>query len=124
MKKTIILMAIFCFAFSSLASAHPAQDVSLAIVDADLEISISHPVRDLNAHYIYKIIIKINDNIFKEESFTSQPDNDFKVIVPLLEVKIGDVISATMYCNKGGDKTVKVTAEKDITVEPLEEIVE
>jgi desulfoferrodoxin (superoxide reductase-like protein) len=112
MRKIIILAIVLCFAFSVPAFAHPPQNVSVAIVDKDLEVSISHPVKDLKQHYIYKIIVKINDQVSKEELFTSQPDNDFKVIIPLPEFKIGDVISASAYCNKGGEKTATLTVSE------------
>ncbi len=113
--KKIILAIVFSLIFITSVSAHPAKSVNLAIVGADLEISVSHPVRDLSQHYIDQITIKINDEIFKEEFFVSQTDNDFKVLIPLsAEVKVGDVISIVTNCNKGGKKSAALTVSDQI----------
>ena len=115
MKKIFIMAIIFCLSFATSVFAHPAQTVSVAIVETDLEISISHSAKDLAQHYIDQVTIKINDEVFKEEFFVGQPDNDFKVLIPLsVEVKVGDVITVVTNCNKGGKKSASLTVVDDI----------
>jgi len=112
MKKLIILL-ILALSFSiSFANPPSKVDLSLNKEKTNLNIISTHHVSNPKKHFIYKVEIRVNDKLVetlnnKEQTNANEEINDY----PISNLKKGDVIKVTSYCNMFGNKSVKMTVE-------------
>jgi len=100
---SLILISIFLIAGSGYA--HPPSDIE-ASYDKDknvLSISIIHPVRNPEKHFVDNVKVLKNGNIISDETFTSQTTNNVQSIeIESLNLQSGDEIIIESECNIHG----------------------
>jgi desulfoferrodoxin (superoxide reductase-like protein) len=107
----IIMLLISTAPLAMPVLAHPPQDMTLAY-DLDistLSVTIAHETPAPNAHYVYKVDIKVNDELIISEEYTSQPTNNIFTYEYVFSAEIGDIITVTAYCNIQGSITRSIT---------------
>ncbi|MBN2066178.1 MAG: hypothetical protein JW771_05155 [Candidatus Thermoplasmatota archaeon] len=79
----------------------------------ELQVTLTHQVSDPNTHYIYQIVIKINEVITRTEEYTNQSGSSFTYTYEGIDAIEDDRIEVTATCNQGGSitKSLTVTAE-------------
>lgn len=91
--------------------AHPPQDMSLEydIDMLELYVTIRHETPAPTVHYVNKVEIKLNDELYGSFDYTSQPTiNEFTYNYTVVG-SIGDIIEVTSYCNIQGSITRTIT---------------
>ena len=105
MRNLMILLA-FMILIVPAASANPPTNVDVSVTyEGRIQVMVQHPVGNPREHYINKIVVKVNGNLFDERNYTIQNGNLQVDVFAIPDLKIGDKIEATAYCNKFGDKT-------------------
>lgn len=108
--KKIGLLFTFVLMVLSL-TAHPPKKIILKfdIKTQELDVKVDHSVKDMNEHFIDKIIVKVNGTEVYSEEFNKQKDLKADVYrITLENVKAGDEIELTATCNKWGKKSKKL----------------
>ena len=110
-KKIYYLISIFSIIFLTLASinvrAHPPQGLDL---DYDsntntLTVSITHAVSDNTTHYIFSVVVSVNESVVLSPTYTSQPDLGFFIYEYSVTTNEGSTIQVTASCSEGGALT-------------------
>ena len=110
--KTHRFLLLFLIAMLPMAlSAHAPKKISLKY-DRDagkLSISIVHPVKDAEDHFIDEIVISVNgEEVEKLEYKTQSSLKKHEVEIDLPDLKTGDQLRVKTFCNKFGSKTGKL----------------
>ena len=95
-------------------SANPPRKVTLTY-DADtqkLSVTILHPVRDTEKHYISEITILVDEKEIETKELTSQSSTDAEVYeITLPGLRKGAEIEVQTKCNQFGRKKGKLTVK-------------
>ncbi|UCB58443.1 MAG: hypothetical protein JSV67_07530 [Thermoplasmatales archaeon] len=96
--------------FSTQVLANPPDEINLKynFSTQNLDVEIIHPTLDSNSHYIYKVDIKVNGNLYLSEQYTNQPSNTF-IYSYIIEAEPGDEISVSAFCSLYGSLTETIT---------------
>jgi desulfoferrodoxin (superoxide reductase-like protein) len=115
----VVALATQIISFSS--SAHPPQDMKLVynLETNILNVTITHNSPAPNIHYIKKVEIRKNGELYLEEEYDSQPTTSTFTYSYFVEAEIGDELEVTAYCNING----QITRSLIITDEPIVVIV-
>lgn len=109
MKK--VILSILAFIIIVLPSmAHPPSEISISFSAEthQLEVNISHEVRDAGDHYIDELVIMINGReIIRQTCLSQMEKKKQRLSYVLPSAKTGDKIEVTARCNKYGNKTMK-----------------
>jgi hypothetical protein len=109
MRYVILITMLLSLGF---AFAHPAGKLN-ATFDQEsslLELDYIHKVKDVMDHHIEVVEIRINDRLTITHQLSLQESKDGgSLIYRLPGLSKGDEISILTKCNKGGNKTAKVT---------------
>lgn len=109
--KKLILLTFLVIVLPKFTYAHPPNDI-IAEFDTTnkiLKITVEHPVRDAQKHYINKIEIELNGSKIIEQKSKQQTDNTMqKYLYILPEAKRDDSISIEAYCNISGKKKMVI----------------
>ncbi len=120
MQKTLRLVSIglvvtvFLFTLSGLASAHPPSAVNL---EYDLEtkvltITTPHSVGDSTDHYIDLITVSLNgEEIVRQNFFTQVTSGEQEAIYLVIDAEAGDTLTVFANCNRFGDAEASLTVE-------------
>ncbi|MEO0094964.1 MAG: hypothetical protein ABIL66_03635 [candidate division WOR-3 bacterium] len=105
--KNLILITILIIAIARISYAHPPSDIvaEFDTTNKILQVTVQHPVRDAQKHYISKIEIELNGKQIIEQESSRQIDNitqKYLFIIP--EAKMEDNISIEAYCSISGKK--------------------
>lgn len=116
--RYIPYILIFCLSINSivpLVCAHsPAtMKATYNTENQDLQVAISHQVSSATTHYIAKIEIKKNGEIYNTTLYTSQPTTNSFTYTYKVNATTGDVIDVSASCNQGGSKTTQITVGQD-----------
>lgn len=115
MKKSgLILLSLFVLFSQSLA--HPPVKVRLQYNPGTrrLTVGLPHHVKDIEKHYISKIIVKLNGKEIISQIFSVQSSlktHQAGYFVP--SAKPGDVFEVTATCNQYGKKKGKLLIGKE-----------
>ena len=106
-KTTICLATILgMILLSSQAYANPPQDIKLGYdtVDSTLDVIITHeiPTTVPPVHYIYKVEVEKNGELYLSEEYTSQPSTETFTYTYEVQTEEGDEVIATAFCNLFG----------------------
>lgn len=107
----IVMLLISTLSMTTNVLAHPPQDMSLEydINISKLYVTIKHETPAPTVHYVNKVEIKLNDDIYGIYNYTSQPTvNEFTYNYTVIG-SIGDVIEVTAYCSIQGSITRTLT---------------
>ncbi len=110
-EKCFILILAFIAAVCPLP-AHPpsAIDFSYDAPSQIVTVTITHPVKNTDEHFIHKIELKSGDRLLERQDLTFQTEPEHQRTVVLLARAVpGDVLSITAECNIFGKKTVTWT---------------
>ncbi len=111
----ILILCLSINSFVPLVCAHaPAtMKASYSIENQDLQVAISHQVSSATTHYVSKIEIKKNGEIYNTTLYTSQPTTNSFTYTYKVNATTGDVIDVYTLCNLGGSKTDQITVGQD-----------
>jgi hypothetical protein len=115
----MLLIAIIGFIitivlFSTCVSAHSPSDLKInfdsetKIIDA----TVTHQVSNPDVHYIYKIEVRINGELYKTFDYTSQPGTTFSYDLDGIEANVNDTIQVKALCNQGGELSRQLTVSE------------
>jgi len=104
---------------SFLVSAHSPSnmDLSYNATSKELGVSLSHQVSDPNSHYVFNVVVYINNVVTINQNYSSQPGSSFDYQFNVVNVSDGDVIKVTALCNLGGSITEQITIGPDEVTE-------
>jgi hypothetical protein len=126
MVRLIILPVLLAVLFSAgSVSGHPADSIT-ARFDVEtrmLTVTVLHPVRDAEKHFIGKIEVELNGEDAVRQDFLRQADTGGQQAVYLMiDAGVGDRIEVTAHCNVFGKKSLEIkVAEKPAEADPEDE---
>ncbi|MDR1482465.1 MAG: hypothetical protein LBI74_07560 [Synergistaceae bacterium] len=114
MKRIVHIMALILLLAAGvpmIASAHPPKSVKLAWnANGNLTVTVGHSVNDPGKHYIYKVIIYVNDTVAAQKEYSSQTSADELTDVFSLGGKpSGTRIKAEAFCVIMGSASGEIT---------------
>lgn len=105
MRHFLISVFVLCFLqLGNIVAAHPPTDVDLTYDQGtkNLHIDVSHTSRNLQNHYIRKIVIDKNDIQTKEFVYAKQTTATMLIQDFPIEADSGDLIRVTAICRPAG----------------------
>lgn len=112
--KNVIITLFAVFVLPIVVLAHPPKKI-LAEYNTEtgiLKIEFPHKVKDVNTHYIEKIVVGVNEQDEKVIEYTSQSSKGAHVVeLELPGLEKGTVVSVYAKCNKMGSKKGEITIE-------------
>ena len=110
MQKSI-LVGIYIILMTSMAYAHPPSDINENYDNqtGKLTLFIKHEVREVDKHYIKKIVIKRNSKQLDVKEFRKQENAEGQTLVYIIpEPNETDVIVVQAYCNRFGSRKKEI----------------
>ena len=111
MKTQRILTTLLIVMLPIALFAHAPKKVNLSYNNEAgiLSASILHPVKNVEDHFIVRMIVTVNDKEVETLEYTVQSSlESHEVEINLPGLKSGDVVSVKATCNKVGSKTRKL----------------
>ncbi|MDP8298742.1 MAG: hypothetical protein P9L88_02390 [Candidatus Tantalella remota] len=108
MKKILSIMLIASLVFTFSAYAHAPSDIDLSYnpVTEVLKVKISHPVLDIDKHYIAEVNVSVDGNKVINHKIAIQDNTDSQTLSYTLPgVSRGDRIEVEASCSIGGVRT-------------------
>lgn len=109
MKKIWIatfLTFLFVLTFAAISAAHPPKAVNLSWGDGALTVKVDHAVNDPQKHYVYKIVVYVDNQVATQKDYASQPDAaGLTDRFSLPSVKSGSTVKAEAFCVIMGSAT-------------------
>lgn len=108
------MLMVLCFSIVILPVprlyAHPPEKVVLSYDQGarSLKVEAVHPVADPGKHFVDRIEILLNDERVIEKEPPRQDARMMSEVFPLTDVKSGDIVKATAFCNKGGERSGQI----------------
>lgn len=117
-RRYIPYIIIFCLSINSIvplvcAHAPATMKATYNTENQELQITVSHQVSSATTHYISKIEIKKNGEIYNTSLYTSQPTTNSFTYTYKVNATTGDVIDVYALCNQGGSKTDQIIVGQD-----------
>ena len=110
-SAALILAMCLTFLIGQAAHAHPPKSVSLSLQGGTLAVSVEHGVNDPQKHYVYRIIVYVNDKVAAQKEYTSQQSpQGLSDTFNLGSVPAGASIKAEAFCVIMGSTTGSMTA--------------
>ena len=113
MKQIVCLLLMF-FLLSSTGFAHPPDSIK-AVYDkesGELSITIVHPTKDTDEHFISEILIKINgETRLTHKNLFQESNESQKALYRFTDIRTGDKIEITASCNVFGKKRITLEVE-------------
>lgn len=113
MKKHLLLTFLICFTLSYCVEAHAPKKIKASYNSETniLELDIPHKVKNVETHYMEKVIITING----EETVVTYSKQSSKeshhATIELSKLEKGTVINIYAKCNKLGSKKLELIVE-------------
>lgn len=109
---------VFCLSISCIvplvcAHAPATMTAGYNIENQELQVTISHQVSSATTHYISKIEIKKNEELYNTSIYTNQPTTNSFTYTYKVNATTGDVIDVYVLCNQGGSKTAQIIVGQD-----------
>lgn len=110
----VLTVMFFLLISSSIVYAHPPSDIAITYDKASKSLSalITHNVSNPLTHHIYKVEVGLNSKIIINQEISRQDNNinqPVKYYIP--DVKPGDTLSVTAYCNLSGNLKKEITVK-------------
>jgi hypothetical protein len=109
LKISRFMVLVFFMAIASVAYAHPPSDIAITFDPSSkiLKAVITHPVNNVENHFIGKVDVGLNGKEVIEHKISRQDDNSVQTVSYLLpDARPGDTVSVEAYCSISG-KLVK-----------------
>lgn len=110
--KNLLFFSIFFLILGSQTFAHPPSKIDITYDNQSkiLKAIITHPVSNLNNHYISKVDVALNGKEIVEQKISFQDSNSTQAVEYYIpDTKSGDVLSVEAYCSISGKLTEKIT---------------
>jgi hypothetical protein len=108
------LLIVLCLGMMSLPApslyAHAPEKVVLSY-DQDtraLTAEVVHPVADPGRHFVDRIEVLLNGKRVIEKEPPRQTETGVSEVFPLTDVKPGDIVKVTAFCNRGGEQSEQI----------------
>lgn len=116
--RYIPCILVFCLSISSIvplvcAHAPATMTAGYNIENQELQVTISHQVSSATTHYISKIEIKKNEELYNTSIYTNQPTTNTFTYTYKVNATTGDVIDVYASCSQGGSKTAQIIVGQD-----------
>lgn len=111
MRKILIILCLGILALpASSLYAHPPQKVVLSYDQNahSLTVDVAHSVADPSSHFVDRIEISQNGKMIIKKEPPRQDAKGMSEVYPLTDVKSGDIVNVTAFCNKGGNKSGQI----------------
>ena len=108
MNAHYLILTLIMLIGMSVLLAHPPSSILVSFDKAKslLEVSFKQNVQDTATHYIEKIDVKVNKKAILMQKLNSQDSKDGGMVYyKVIDLKVGDMVTATGTCNKFGSKT-------------------
>ncbi len=120
-KTKLLIIVILGFfittiLFSTNIKAHSPSDMKIIYnyETKKIDATITHQVPNPEVHYVYKIEVRINDELYKTFNYTSQPGSTFTYSLYEIEANLNDSIEVKALCNQVGQITKQlIVSEKN-----------
>lgn len=100
------------FFTANAAFAHPPSKIEASVDGEMVNVTIMHNVKDRANHYIYKVVVTLNDKEIIDKRETRQLDDEKQVeVFEIPGLKAGDKLTVEATCNKYGSKTLELTVQ-------------
>ena len=114
MKKllgALVFVACLFLLSTSLANAHPPKSVGLSWnPSGTLSVNVSHSVNDPVKHYVYRIIVYVNNGVAAQKEYNSQSNGDgLNDSFSLGALPSGTNIKVEAFCVIMGSTTASLT---------------
>ncbi len=106
-------MTLSIMTYSVCAHSPATMTVTYNLETRDLQVTISHKVSSPTNHYIVKVEIKKNGELYNTSIYTNQPTNNTFSYSYKVNATANDVIDVYAFCNQGGSKTAQYEVGKD-----------
>ncbi len=103
------MLIIGALMISTQAAAHNPRYMRLAYQPSTLSVLILHFSFAPKIHYVYKVDIEKNGDLYSTESYTSQPKLLFFQYSFNVNATTGDELTVTAYCSLFGKLTRSLT---------------
>ena len=104
----IFVIAILC-AVNIKAHSPSGMKISYDMDEKSIDAEITHSVSNPNTHYVNKIEVRINDELYGTFEFSNQSGSSFTHKLDSIEASVGDEIEVKAICNQGGQMTRTLT---------------
>ena len=107
----VCMMLVSISILATIGAAHPPQDMVLEydLETSTLEVTITHNTPGPTLHYVNKIDIEKNGELYLSEDYDSQPTTASFTYSYTVEASIGDELKVTAYCNIQGSISKSLT---------------
>jgi hypothetical protein len=109
---TLILISTL-FATNIKAHSPSSMNISYDLEAKTIDAVITHTVSNPGSHYVNKLEIKINDELYETFEYTSQPGSSFTYSLDSINASTGDIIEVKALCNQGGQITKQLTVGEE-----------
>ncbi len=119
-KYYLVVLTLLATMFSSMAIAHPPQDMVLDydINTETLSVTITHISPAPTVHYINKVEIKRNDELIITEKYDSQPTSSEFAYEYDVQAVVDDELTVIAYCSIQGSITQSLIVRDPSQDEP------
>jgi len=119
-KYYLVALTLLATMFSSMAIAHPPQDMVLDydINTETLSVTITHISPAPTVHYIDKVEIKRNDELIITEEYDSQPTSSEFTYEYYIQAVVDDELTVIAYCSIQGSITQSLIVRDPSQDEP------
>ena len=112
-RGSLALILAVCLAVTLVqaASAHPPKSVSLSLQGSTLTVNVEHGVNDPAKHYVYRIIVYVDDKVVAQKEYTTQQSpQGLSDTFNIGSVAAGATVKAEAFCVIMGSTTGSITA--------------
>ena len=104
----IFIISILCAA-NVMAHSPSGMKISYDMDEKTIDAEITHSVSNPSNHYVNKIEVRINNELYETIEYTSQSGSSFTHSLDSIEASAGDEIEVKAICNQGGQITRQLT---------------
>jgi len=111
MRKIPVILCLGIMVLpASLLYAHSPQKVVLSYDQnaRSLTVDVAHSVADPASHFVDRIEISQNGKMIVQKEPPRQDAKGMSEVYPLTDVKSGDIVKVTAFCNKGGKESGQI----------------
>lgn len=110
-SAALVLALCLTFLVGQAAHAHPPKSVSLSLQGSTLTVKVEHGVNDPKKHYVYRIIVYVNDKVAAQKEYTAQQSpQSLSDTFSLANAPAGANIKAEAFCVIMGSTTGSMKA--------------
>lgn len=107
--KLFFALIVLLLSVSIIAHSPSLMNASFDYKTKILKVTVKHPVKDIEEHYIEKITVELNGRLIIQQNFKSQTNKlRQEVSYTIIDAEIEDMIVIKAYCNISGRKSFTI----------------